>query len=136
MNPAVIDAIAHNITAFGTLIAAVGSVVVSWKVKKDTQELRPNHGSSLKDAMNRVEGKVENLATKVESTSDTLNLVVSDVSALRTDVAGVRSDVADERHERRELSKRAEEVHARLWNVVGGRSQVNLPKRRHRHQNR
>lgn len=131
MNPAVIEAIAHNIAAFGSLIAAVGSIIVSLKVKKDTQELRPNHGSSVKDTMNRVEAKVETLGARVDSNSETLNLVASDMTA-------IRSDLTEERKERRELSQRAEEAHKDLWKAVREANKgAQIPrKRQYRHQRR
>ena len=51
--------LAVSIITIGT--AFVGSV--RWLVKHYLQELRPNGGSSIKDQVNRLEQKVDNLYT-------------------------------------------------------------------------
>lgn len=82
MTPETLEALISlgGFTGLGSMIAAIAAVLKLREVKRDTTELRPNHGSSIKDAIRRIEESVRSVGHQVGE---------------------VRTDLADERRDRR-----------------------------------
>lgn len=53
-----------DLNGIGAVISGVAAMFAAWFSRKTHQELKPNHGSSLRDAVDRLTGKVEKLDEK------------------------------------------------------------------------
>ncbi|AFV89347.1 hypothetical protein PACID_15340 [Acidipropionibacterium acidipropionici ATCC 4875] len=108
--------LAALITAAGSSIAAlIGSLVQGMKTRAEVEQMRGhvtaamettqhelthNHGSSMKDASTRTEGKVDRLSDAVEANTELTRGVVAEqdrqatrLHALETGLGGIRDDV-------------------------------------------
>lgn len=75
--------------AFLAALAAIAPVI---------KELRPNHGSSMRDAVNKTLAKVESLGEQVGDMAVRVGQNSTELAAVRDDVADVRAAV--KRHDR------------------------------------
>ena len=80
------------LTGLAAFLAALGAVAPVIK------ELRPNHGSSMRDAVNKTLAKVETLGEQVGDMVIRVDQNSTELAAVRDDVADVRAAV--KRHDR------------------------------------
>lgn len=78
-----------GLAAFLAALAAIAPVI---------KELRPNHGSSMRDAVNKTLAKVETLGEQVGDMAIRVDQNSTELAAVRDDVADVRAAV--KRHDR------------------------------------
>lgn len=78
-----------GVAAFLAALAAIAPVI---------KELRPNHGSSMRDAVNKTLAKVETLGQQVGDMAIRVDQSSTELAAVRDDVADVRAAVR--RHDR------------------------------------
>lgn len=78
-----------GVAAFLAALAAIAPVI---------KELRPNHGSSMRDAVNKTLAKVETLGEQVGDMVIRVDQNSTELAAVRDDVADVRAAV--KRHDR------------------------------------
>lgn len=79
-----------GLAGLAALLTAIGGVIVQLrglrKVREDTAQLMPNHGSHLADAVHRIEA---NMATK-DDVGEVRRLVGHEVGEVRDDIKDVR----------------------------------------------
>lgn len=84
------EGLAALITAFGALCASLAGVLVQMRglrrVREDTAQLQPDHGSSVADKINRIE---KNMATRTE-VAEVRHLVGHEVGEVRDDITDMR----------------------------------------------
>ena len=78
-----------GLAAFLAALAAIAPVI---------KELRPNHGSSMRDAVNKTLARVETLGEQVGDMAIRVDQNSTELAAVRDDVADVRAAV--KRHDR------------------------------------
>ena len=78
-----------GVAAFLAALAAIAPVI---------KELRPNHGSSMRDAVNKTLARVETLGEQVGDMAIRVDQNSTELAAVRDDVADVRASV--KRHDR------------------------------------
>lgn len=78
-----------GVAAFLAALAAIAPVI---------KELRPNHGSSMRDAVNKTLARVETLGEQVSDMAIRVDQSSTELAAVRDDVADVRAAVR--RHDR------------------------------------
>ena len=109
-----------------TLVALLGgegvaSVIAAWaalKASTNSKQLRANHGTSVADAVSRIETKVDGVAAKQTAMEATQRSQGHELAAandrlahLERSLTGVQSDLREERRERRtEFRDLADEV--------------------------
>lgn len=87
----------------GGLAAAITSIAALRKtlqVKSDTEQLRPNHGSSVADGIGRIERELGTLQDQVREES---RQRVMETTRIRDDLTTIRQDMHTERLERLRL---------------------------------
>jgi hypothetical protein len=73
-------------------------------------ELSPNHGSSAKDLLDRLEAGQKATSTALAQGQRATNDALADI---RADIGGIRSEMRTERDERHEVAKRVTAMEAR-----------------------
>lgn len=76
-------------------------------------ELTPNHGSSTKDAINRLEAAIGRTQQTVDQTSEKVDRARCDIEGMRKDIGGLRDEIRTERKERMQLEDRVTVVERR-----------------------
>lgn len=79
-----------GVAAFLAALAAIAPVI---------KELRPNHGSSMRDAVNKTLARVETLGEQVGDMAIRVDQSSTELAAVRDDVADVRAAVKRHDHE-------------------------------------
>ena len=79
-----------GLAAFLAALAAIAPVI---------KELRPNHGSSMRDAVNKTLARVETLGEQVGDMAIRVDQSSTELAAVRDDVADVRAAVKRHDHE-------------------------------------
>lgn len=81
-----------GLPGLAALMTSIGTLWQVVRVRSDTKELRPNHGSSVADKLTRIESKVNANSEALRSQGHQLG--------------EIRRDLTDERHDRQELASR------------------------------
>lgn len=85
--------------ALGSLIAGIGTFVAAlgaWrKSKKAASELSPNHGSSLKDSVSRIENSLAQLASMVQAQGSMQRSQGHQIGEIRRDAAQTHELLSD-----------------------------------------
>lgn len=79
--------VAALITAVGSFIASIISARKAWKA---VDELSPNHGGSVKDAVNRTEVNIQTLEKNIQHLDDAVKSVGHQIGEMRRDNAVAR----------------------------------------------
>lgn len=111
-----------NLLLFAML--ALTPVVTSWIANRGTKaklaaiahEVRPNSGTSLADAVNRIEAAQVVATAQIAGVRDDVGGIHSEIRDVRQDIAGVR---ADARHDRRVVADAQRALDEHLQAVPG-----------------
>lgn len=102
----------------GEGIASVIAAFAALRASSNSKELKANHGSSVADAVSRIEHKVDSVAAETKALSIAQKSQGHELKAandrlvhLESSLTGVQEDLRDERRERRtQFSDLADEV--------------------------
>lgn len=90
----------------GEGIASVIAALAAWRHAKEananSKQLQKNHGSSVADAVARIEAAQDVLSTELKSHGYQLSQMSDRMRHLESSVTGVQYDIHDERVERRQ----------------------------------
>ena len=106
------------------IAAAVVPIVTSWIANRGTKaklaaiahEVRPNSGTSLADAVNRIEAAQVVATEQIAGIREDVGGIHSEIRDVRQDIAGVR---ADARHDRRVVAQAQQSLDEHLQAVPG-----------------
>lgn len=101
----------------GALITGIATFIKASRVKDDTAELRPDHGSSMADQVGRIEKHLAGLSATVSGLDARLDDMAHSVRSVGHQIGEIRQDASTQHadHDRRlsALSERIGQVEKR-----------------------